>query len=267
MHDPMTVAFDIKYPWRDGHGTYRAPFITIWHVDPEKDGSDDSCDWFGGRKLTDSQRAVRDKIASMFAFEWHRGKPYERFGWFMPSAAVDGKWCDGEPNYTTHAIVLAMFRIAANEHFGHWSKKANNFLRHNLFDILFFAENSCDSLCTKIEQKHGLRSEDGDYKKQAKQMASIVYGWILRYDRPWYRHPRWHVWHWHIQLHPWQKFRRWLLTRCSVCGKGFKWGECPIGSWDSPPRRWFESFRGERGLRHSSCDDGSMVPANKVNGG
>lgn len=30
MHDPMTVAFDLGV-------------VTIWHVDPEKDGSDDSC--------------------------------------------------------------------------------------------------------------------------------------------------------------------------------------------------------------------------------
>lgn len=52
MHDPMTVAFEIKYPWKNGRLTdlfpkgYRDPFITIWHVDPEKDGSDDSC-WRG----------------------------------------------------------------------------------------------------------------------------------------------------------------------------------------------------------------------------
>jgi hypothetical protein len=48
MHDPMTVAFDIRYPWLgkpcklfpDG---YRDTFITIWHVDPEKDGDESSC--------------------------------------------------------------------------------------------------------------------------------------------------------------------------------------------------------------------------------
>ena len=39
MHDPSTVAFDIKYPWRGKPSKfwpkgYRATFITIWHEDP-----------------------------------------------------------------------------------------------------------------------------------------------------------------------------------------------------------------------------------------
>ena len=51
MHDPMTVAFEIRYPWKK-----YASFITIWHVDPEKDGSDDSCDWFH-RRLTAKEKA------------------------------------------------------------------------------------------------------------------------------------------------------------------------------------------------------------------
>src|SRR6266850_1233431 len=53
MYDPMTQAFDIKYPWRkygktgrdEFQRSYRESFITIWHVDPEKNGTDDSCGW------------------------------------------------------------------------------------------------------------------------------------------------------------------------------------------------------------------------------
>lgn len=45
MHDPMTVAFEIKLPFRSEKNKYKS-LITIWHVDPEKDGSDDSCGWF-----------------------------------------------------------------------------------------------------------------------------------------------------------------------------------------------------------------------------
>lgn len=258
MHDPMTVAFDIpSYKFRQRWP--RVPhLVTVWHVDPERDGSDDSCDWFGGRKLTDTQQKALDKIASAFAFEWHRESPYERFGWFMPKGPVDGVYRDGEQNYSTHALVLAMFRIAANEHFGHWSRQTSSFLRRHVYDILMFAENSCDSLCTDIEQKHGVR--DGDRKAQARRIAHVVYAWILRSQRPWYRHPRWHVWHWHLQIHPLQSFRRWLLTRCAGCGKRFKWGETPTGTgWGSPPRRWFESFRGERQLYHSTCHPAGNV--------
>lgn len=256
MHDPMTVVKDIRNPFTGN------TLVTVWHVDPEKDGSDDSCDWFGGRKLTDQQKDIRDKIASAFAFEWHRSAPYERFGWFMPEGVAVGptgekRWWDGDQNYTTHALVLAMFRIAANHHFGHWSRRASRFLNRHLFDILFFAENSCDSLCTDIEQKHGAR--DGNREKQAKRFASVVYAWILRAERPWYRHPRWHWWHWRLQIHPLQALRRRFLTRCEKCGKHFTSGQSAVGSWSDPPRRWFESLRSERGLRHMECDHSTVT--------
>ena len=63
MHDPMTVAFEIRYPWKkygasgrnEFERNYHEPFITIWHVDPEKDGSDDSCDW-SGRKTKQAEK-------------------------------------------------------------------------------------------------------------------------------------------------------------------------------------------------------------------
>ena len=43
MHDPMTVAFDIRSPFaRNG---YRPTLVTVWHVDTERGGSDDSCGW------------------------------------------------------------------------------------------------------------------------------------------------------------------------------------------------------------------------------
>lgn len=48
MHDPMTVAFQIRFLG-----------ITIWHVDPEKGGDDDSCDWHGSRRqLNEREKAI-----------------------------------------------------------------------------------------------------------------------------------------------------------------------------------------------------------------
>lgn len=76
MHDPMTVAFEIRYPWRaypkaqrktEFERTYRRAFIVIWHVDPERDGSDDSCDWSGRRrKLNARERALLDALGDLF---------------------------------------------------------------------------------------------------------------------------------------------------------------------------------------------------------
>ena len=49
MHDPMTTAFDIHL-----FGYWLA---TIWHVDPETDGTDNSCG-FGYPKLTERERGI-----------------------------------------------------------------------------------------------------------------------------------------------------------------------------------------------------------------
>lgn len=69
MHDPMTVAFEIRYPWKayknprnEFEKNYRSSFITIWHVDPEKGGSDDSCDWFWRNALTNREIKFADGL-------------------------------------------------------------------------------------------------------------------------------------------------------------------------------------------------------------
>jgi hypothetical protein len=54
MWDPLTVAFEIKSPFRNKPSQlfpegYRETVITVWHRDPCSDGTDDSCDWFGSK--------------------------------------------------------------------------------------------------------------------------------------------------------------------------------------------------------------------------
>lgn len=226
MHDPMTVAHEIKLPWKwRGH---RPTILTIWHVDPEKDGSDDSCGWFMRARHCDQEKL--DKIARDFEFQWSHGVPEP---WFNK---------DGDPNYSPQAITLGMFRIAANVHFGHWSWRADAFLRRNVFDILHFAENSCDSLYTFIVQPWGQDDRDTP-EKRARAAACIVYSWICRADRPWWKHPKWHWWHWHLQFHPWQQIKRYFWDRCAVCGKRGFYGQSAIGNWDGD-RIW-----------HAECDD------------
>lgn len=242
MHDPMTVAFEIKNPF--ARGPDKPALVTVWHVDPERDGSDDSCGWFMRSRHGD--QAILDRIARRFAFEWSHGIPK---GWFDE---------DGDPNYSPQAITLGMFRIAANEVFGHWSRRADRFLRRHLHDILHFAENNCDSMYTFIAQPYG---KDGRVppERRAREAAHIIYPWIIRADRPWHRHPRWHVHHWHLQIHPLQRLRRWLFSRCRHCGRRVGSGPVVGYGWGSPPRRWFESFRGERDVAHPECDAENRV--------
>ena len=55
MHDPMTEAFRFK-----------SLGITVWHVDPERGGDDDSCDWFGRhRPLAPREEEVAQAVWNM----------------------------------------------------------------------------------------------------------------------------------------------------------------------------------------------------------
>ena len=61
---------------------------------------------------------------------------------------------------------------------------------------------------------------------------------------------RWHVWHWHVQIHLVQALRRWLLERCELCGRRYPWNYSPIShQWDAPGSRWFAGIQ-RRGYHH-----------------
>lgn len=172
MHDPLTVAFDIKSPFRQRPSQfwpkgYRNTFVTIWHRDPERDGSDDSCGWFiRGRHLSKRDRDLARRLIT------NEGDNI-------------AYWFTGRDDEEKISHVLGTFAA------------------------------------------------------------------LRRSERRWWRHPRWHVWHWKIQIHPWQQFRRWLLTRCALCGKRFKYGESPVSlSWHSPKTKF---LRGEVGCYHADC--------------
>ncbi|MFJ5984339.1 hypothetical protein [Lentzea sp. NPDC092896] len=61
-----------------------------------------------------------------------------------------------------------------------------------------------------------------------------------------------HVHHWHLQIHPWQKFRRWALTRCEWCG-GRSRGRDQVDVNHGNYRENTPWWRGEEGLYHSGC--------------
>ena len=69
MHDPMTVAWEVPNPfakrwdWEGARWRDRDKLVVIWHVDPERDGSDDSCDWAGYKAKRAGRRRLRP--------QWH----------------------------------------------------------------------------------------------------------------------------------------------------------------------------------------------------
>jgi len=179
MHDPMTVAFEIRRPWPErriwaNKKWYWPNWITIWHVDPETDGSDDSCDWFGAR-LT------------------------KQNGWWP-----------------------------------------------------------------------GIVDELKMLSPEAQEAVKFVWWqWRDKLGRPWWRHPKWHVHHWIIQIHPLQQAKRWLFSRCTVCGKRFSWHEssgCVVScDWGGSGPAFFKNAEN---IMHFACASGARPAVdNNVNGG
>jgi hypothetical protein len=199
MYDPMTVAWEIKSPWKREHKFfpkgYRNTLVTIWHVDPEKDGTDDSCGWF--KRARHGDQEMLKKVESAFRYSWDsyydniKGKD-NPVGWFYK---------DGSPRLPVVCVVLQMFNTAAWEYFFYNRRKADRFLNKNLLDILLFSANNVDSLFDRITMKYEiLCDEKPDREERIKHFASIIYAWILREEQRWYQHPRWHIHHWKFQF-------------------------------------------------------------------
>lgn len=273
MYDPNTVAFEIKYPWyaykpwpvkrlRENAGLdgskhswnqltngqqagcsqmwpegYRNTFITIWHLDPEKDGSDDSCGW-AYVKLTKSQKTILKNIA------WWEGQ--EPHFLCCKNRQWTGSVADAES--LARGLRLLVCRV---------------------LKLKLSWDEICRSAAESVHIRHGdkfgsefcflagyhTNSETITKDRRADHMYGILCGVarsLLTDKRPRWKHPRWHFWHWRITCQSFLSFKRWAFSRCCKCGKGFSWGYSPTtDNWNSTGPRW---FRSETDCYHSDCN-------------
>lgn len=241
MHDPMTVAFDIKSPFRGEPSKlwpkgYRNTLITIWHVDPERDGSDDSCGWSWVR-LTPEQRERLQRVA------WAEGRdPYFQC---VNAKTWHGTRQEAEAMYRGLVLYVAdVLRIPLTYEAA--ARLAARTIHHP--DCVDRAGVFCF-----LPGYHSNREDDrpDDREQRFVETMSGIARELLTDRRPRYRHPRWHVWHWKIQIHALQAFKRWAFSRCEGCGKRFAWGYGPVStSWHGTGPRW---FRQEQHVYHSDC--------------
>lgn len=236
MHSPKTVAFEFYLGRKQkNNGEYRSPLITIWHNDPEKDGTDDSCGWF--IRPRHANQEILKEIKN--DFDYH----YKNNYWFDK---------DGKQLFSTIGILMDMYRCAAYIHFKRNRKKTDAFMRKYCADIIHFAENPFDCGGDNITGKFYISSNSSLLSDDRfNSMAGMVYADILRKERKWYQHPKWHIHHWSIQFHPIQQFKKRYIYKCCVCGKrGTKTHF--VSNWTGT-KRW-----------HQECDINTMPVVNDL---
>ena len=265
MHDPMTVAWEIRSPfyefkpwpkharkdphpfalqkaweamtpseqavrsrhWENGH---RHALITIWHVDPQIGGSDDSCG-FSYVRLTKKQIEILRNTA------WCEGQTPHFL--ICPSKKWTGTISDAESLY--RGLYLLVCRVLhLNCSYVGACRYATE--KVHLPDSLNFGSEFC-----YLPGYHTNSKLDSTENRKA-VFHSVLCGCartILTELRPWYKHPRYHIHHFKIQWHWGQKLHRFLFARCAKCGKRFsKWGDTDvIGDWEGT-RQW-----------HAACED------------
>lgn len=224
MHDPKTVAHEISL-WKNKRG-HKIPFITIWHVDPESNtlgtSDDDSCGWF-------TPPYTQEEYDEMV--KWSK----EQYGnIFSRTEAIREKRsyfdiCHDQDCYGAIYWSWRSIRHKRNPK-AKWQYDIGPSARE--LEIIYnLATNPVDNL------QHTVRNIKD--QESFTEFFKIVWNAYRRYERPWYRHPRWHINHWQIQIHPWQKLKRRYWDKCCICGKrGFK--EPALSDWS---RIW-----------HQACD-------------
>lgn len=183
MKDPYSVLFRIGK-------------LVVWHRD--KGGVDGGCIHFMRAHHGDPE--ILKKITSQILFDWNSA--------YQPLFNEDGTQA-----LSTPGIVMNWMFTAAFHHFGS-RKKAVRFIQKNLAEIMLFAENPVDTAATSINNRFG------DVKRpkedRAKTCSAMVYAWVLRECRPWWKNIVFHIHHWRFSWEGTAKLPRKLISACRL---------------------------------------------------
>ncbi len=241
MHDPLTQAFSV------------GRWLTIWHRDPLRFENkicrrdDDSCGWF----TPPYSQAQRDAIKKLSG---------QQYGEIFAKQVAEREeksyaYICNEPD--CHSAIYWSWRAIKHLYRPHgvwqWGCKLTASEKEHIYSL---------ATCPVDNLLHVFREVKDEMTFG--RFFFLVFAAYIRHARPWYRHPRWHVWHWRIQIHPIQQFKRWAFSRCGTCGNRFSWGYSPTThSWDGAGPQW---FRGEHDVHHSNCLGHAIAATNSSDG-
>lgn len=257
MHDPLSRICQIRIPipfMGKSRAEYRGGYIElaeIWHKDPCKDGTDDSCGRFKRARHGDPE--VLDKAVKRLSHDWDSTFQSGRDSDFG-SDANGGKrklgevrftgmfHPDGKPIMSTLGIVLNIYFVVLLEHFSgshdRQRDKAMKWMTQHFAEIAIFAENPVDSLHQSITCVFGehLDPSAHNYKyereSRIRRLVSAVYGDVLRKTQPWWKSPSFHIHHWRITIPMLRKLKRLLWDRCAECGGSLGWNKSVVSNWE-----------------------------------
>ncbi len=219
-------------PWSLGRWFYSlGPWIgfDVWHIDPESrrkgQRTDDSCGWFD-RTPGPYQAAVDEflkdtaslhDVGLTLARRKHMPMPFYE-GLSEPRTETDR--AVGYPRLSqADTLALALMIATQLERTRWWRKRypaawwRRPFIRER--DVMplavSLALNPTDNLSSTEEPE---------------AMVRLIAGALHREIRPWWKHPRWHVCHWKINVNLFHNLRR-MFQRCPGCGKRLGFGYCP----------------------------------------
>lgn len=177
MHDPYTQIIHI-------------PFIGIlWHKDPEADGTDDSCSWSGLKVNPEFAEWLRKEGRSEYKFYF--GADYATMRDASTFEVVHSVWSQ----------ITWRWKKLYRQPFGRWRHARR--LRSDLYEIVTISSGAGDNFNWAVSRAR--EDEDG--------MAELFYlvGRVInRAHRPWYKHPKFHFWHWRLTpaISMWWRGRR-----------------------------------------------------------
>ena len=201
MHDPMTLAFRMRlFGYEIGH---------IWHRDPERDGSDDSCGWSRPKLNKEQSAKIKKRAKSEFDY------------WLKPrnKQAMLG----GQP-LSVFEVLYWVWACCAFELDKRGFHDGGLTIRE-LNEIALLSSNPHDNIRSCVIE--GV----SEYNYETERLFILVARAYLRHHRKWWQHPRWHLHHWKINIHLVSKVKRRLFKRCAECKKPFAWNETPMGNW------------------------------------
>lgn len=164
------------------------------------------------------------------------GKPR----WQMRHHHVCGSWCGDDRASHEVANPFPWWRLGSYSTF--WTVAGRGWYWPSLITIWHVEPGGHDSgeVCRHYER---VQQPDGTWT------SKMLRGW------------RWHVHHWRIQVHPLQKWRRRLLTRCTWCRGRSRKGDA-VNVRNGGGRERTPWWSGERGLFHMDCS--SIVSAHRM---